>query len=325
MFRKKRKGERRRLTPRRLQLNPQVFVSVDESRTDLLFDLGEGGLSVYGLMPKKQHETFNVAFDLPGGGSIKASAATAWTSAAKNRTGIRFLNITDESRQRLADWMSNRFYTALPARSRRKFEPIPFLQPVDTSVTLPFQEIRDELASRLEVPSIAKSSIHEPRLPKLLHSEVAASRQPGNLRLALGILAAVALLSLSVGLLRSYLSRRAEIRKDGKPTVTAIPEAPFQDSTQSVRPSVPFWPAPVSRDVPGFVLQVGAMKNEANADGLSSTLKRRNLPAFVFKHSTDPFYRVAVGPYSDMSSAKRVKDELQREKVEAILRRWIPE
>jgi hypothetical protein len=61
----------RRLRPRRLLVNPPIYVSVDESSTALLFDLGEGGLSVYGLVPKKRAEVFPVAFDLPvGGGSI---------------------------------------------------------------------------------------------------------------------------------------------------------------------------------------------------------------------------------------------------------------
>jgi cell division septation protein DedD len=73
------------------------------------------------------------------------------------------------------------------------------------------------------------------------------------------------------------------------------------------------------------MLQVGAMRIEGNADELSNSLKRKGFPVFVLKRSTDRFYRVAVGPYADMSSAKRVADELQRENVEAILKRWMPE
>jgi cell division protein FtsN len=46
---------------------------------------------------------------------------------------------------------------------------------------------------------------------------------------------------------------------------------------------------------------------------------------FVFKRGAGPFYRVAIGVYGDADSAGRVKDELERQGFEAILRRWLPE
>jgi len=45
---------------------------------------------------------------------------------------------------------------------------------------------------------------------------------------------------------------------------------------------------------------------------------------FVFKRSDSSFYRVAIGVYGDADSALRVKDELEREGFNAILKRWVP-
>jgi hypothetical protein len=84
-------------------------------------------------------------------------------------------------------------------------------------------------------------------------------------------------------------------------------------------------PATVSRDLPGFVLQVAAMKHEENADALAETLHQKNFPAFVFNRGAGPFYRVVIGVYSDADSAVRVKDELERQSFKAILRDWMPE
>jgi cell division septation protein DedD len=67
------------------------------------------------------------------------------------------------------------------------------------------------------------------------------------------------------------------------------------------------------------------MKQERNADALSNSLKQRGFPVIVFRHTTDPFYRVVVGPYPDMSSAVRVKNELKAQNFEGIVRRWVPE
>lgn len=328
MFGKSHKIERR-LRPRRLLVNPPIYVSVDQSSAALLFDLGEGGLSVYGLVPKKRDEIFPVAFDLPvGGGSIQASAGIAWTSTAKNRTGIRFVDFADASRQRLVDWMGARTYTARPtAFESTPADPIPLSQSMGSYLTSVSQEQKDGLAGRLESLSILPPSIRGFESSKLEQTDVETPSRAGKLRLVIELLVTVALLFLALGFLRSYRSKIAQTGKAREVTVTL----PAAHSTGSSAPAnalsaaAPSRPAASALDVPGFMLQVGAMRIEGNADGLSNSLKRKGFPVFVFKRSADRFYRVAVGPYADMSSAKRVADELQRENVEAILKPWMPE
>jgi cell division septation protein DedD len=106
-----------------------------------------------------------------------------------------------------------------------------------------------------------------------------------------------------------------------------VPEIPASSSTVSVEPPpapTPSLPVTLPLSHSGFVLQVGAMKHEDNADALAKTLQKRNFPAFVFRRGANPFYRVAVGAYSDPDSAGRVKDELKAQGFKSILKHWSP-
>jgi hypothetical protein len=153
--------------------------------------------------------------------------------------------------------------------------------------------------------------------------------RPFVLTLAIGIALATVLLSSALGFMRHYLrGMRSNLHiKDSKAAAKA-PELPPEHEITSVNPSsaTAIFSPPTSRlDLPGFVLQVGAMIHEENADALAQALHRRNYPAFVFKGGIDRFYRVAVGPYSDEDSPARVKSELERLGLKAFRRRWRPE
>ena len=67
------------------------------------------------------------------------------------------------------------------------------------------------------------------------------------------------------------------------------------------------------------------MTHESNAVALSESLQRNNFPVFVFKRSSDRFYKVAVGAFVDGDSAEAVKRELEKQGLKAILRHWSPE
>ncbi len=315
-------AERRR-SPRRLLVNPPVTVSVGESKGERLFDISEGGICVYGLVPKGRDDLFPVIFDLPGGaGSVKGIAEIAWSSATKNRTGIRFLNFADASQGRLTNWMCAPWYGSRQiavAHETAEWSS----SPMDSHAIPMFHDP----ALRLSPLPIAQQSIPVFESPEVLEYGVEQLRvRPPRVT---GVLVATtAILCLAIGLLRSHLSERAETRTARETTSTTVPESLARSSIAPVNTfpaTIPSLPASTSLDVLGLVLQVGAMRKEGNADGLSNSLKRQNLPAFVFKRGTDGFYRVAVGPYSDMSSAMLVKDELRRENVKAILKRWVPE
>jgi len=68
------------------------------------------------------------------------------------------------------------------------------------------------------------------------------------------------------------------------------------------------------------VVQVEATVLEADAFALAQALQQRHFPAFVVIPKTDHFYRVQVGPYADVRSAKIARQELERQGFEPIIK-----
>src|ERR1700689_2608776 len=97
----------RRQYERLMPSSPQL-VLLDESKYSLLFDLSEGGLALEGFTAKNPQDVIALEFDLPeGNGCISARAEVAWTSGSGYRSGLRFLEMADGSRQHLREWISS--------------------------------------------------------------------------------------------------------------------------------------------------------------------------------------------------------------------------
>jgi len=154
----------------------------------------------------------------------------------------------------------------------------------------------------------------------------AAWRHAGLFRLTVLVLTVAALCSALV-FLGYRLGRRSEYQRTQTPAPRAKladPHARGQVEPAKLSPATNPSPPKFHLDVPGFVLQVGAMTNESNAEAMSETLQRNNFPAFVFKRSTDRFYQVNVGSFADADSAAVVKRQLEKQGFKAILRYWSP-
>lgn len=306
-------------------------VCLGDSWRGRLFDLSEGGLAVDGLPPASQDQFISLAFDLPGRNDhIRANAEIAWTSESEHRTGLRFLDLADISRQQLKEWISARVHTAALAASGMEDVPPDTVTDVFGALVSPLSDdggdeglahLRDSL-----VPIHRTTGFNVKKLELIADeglSHLSKLRHPVGLVLAVVILTPVSLfLGYLLGNGGNYphatiitpLTIAAASSSDGSSTTILPPPA-----------TTPTLPATLPFDLPGFVLQVGAMTHEDNADILRESLEEKDFPAFVFKRSTGRFYRVAVGPYSDADTAVRIKDQLEGEGFEAIIRRWSPE
>ena len=69
------------------------------------------------------------------------------------------------------------------------------------------------------------------------------------------------------------------------------------------------------------VLQVAALTKEGDALAMAEALQQRKYPAFVLAPSTDKYYRVQVGPYTDQQSAEAMRRKLEQEGFKAIVKR----
>ncbi len=78
--------------------------------------------------------------------------------------------------------------------------------------------------------------------------------------------------------------------------------------------------APVTR--PGtYYLQAGSFRNEADADRVRAKLALTGIESKVQKVSvdTDTFYRVRMGPFSQLDALNRVRTRLKQADIDAIL------
>jgi DedD protein len=69
------------------------------------------------------------------------------------------------------------------------------------------------------------------------------------------------------------------------------------------------------------VLQVAAVTHESDAMAMADLLQQKHFPSFVVTPTNDNFYRVQVGPYSDVQAADAAKQALDHAGFIAIIKR----
>jgi cell division septation protein DedD len=69
-----------------------------------------------------------------------------------------------------------------------------------------------------------------------------------------------------------------------------------------------------------YVLQVAALRKEADARAVASSLQKKKFLAFVVSPTTDKYYHVQVGPYPDLKSADAAKKGLESAGFKAIVK-----
>jgi len=69
-----------------------------------------------------------------------------------------------------------------------------------------------------------------------------------------------------------------------------------------------------------YTLQVAALRKEADAQAIASSLLRKKFPAFVVSPTSDKYFHVQVGPYSDSKSAEAAKKGLENAGFKAIVK-----
>jgi len=310
----------------RLVPGSPLFVSLDNAKSGLLLDLCEGGVAVATIVPRNLDEVISLAFDLPEGrGHVEAKAEIAWTRDEGHLTGVRFVDVDEASRQHLGEWIGARASQA-EARSEEPAQPVIVTRSTYAQVEPVSQENRDkeEAGARSWLAPLRRAAENELKQAPIL-TEIGLSGA-GKSRHTIELILAVVLLSWALVFLGYQMGSTGFSRAGREAAAVAkVNEAPSKAMVASVEASpAPNEPLPSVGDS-GVVLQVGAMKLEENADAMAQDLQKKNFPAFVFRHGGDRLYKVAVGPYSDADSTVKVKDSLEKQGFQPILRRWLPE
>jgi DedD protein len=69
-----------------------------------------------------------------------------------------------------------------------------------------------------------------------------------------------------------------------------------------------------------YSLQVAALRKEADANAVAVSLQKKKFPAFVVSPTSDKYFHVQVGPYSDPKSAEAAKKGLENAGFKAIVK-----
>jgi len=319
--------QERRLHQRLTPSSPQL-VLLDESKYSLLFDLSEGGLAVEGFSIDDPNRAISVEFDMPEGSCcIQAKAEVAWTSDSGYRTGFRFVDLPDASRLQLRNWIINTAAERVSLIENQVAVPA-FANAAYAATGHPLN--LEGSRTRTTQPDLTSFPLQPPLKPRLGRSFGEPDdydSEGAPMHLVSIFVAAVAMSCLAF--LLGYYWHAGRPRPRAKSPVAAT--QPFAPASASLTPS-PAQPSAQTAippilplDNPGFVLQVGAMGEEANADTLSNELRKKNFSAFVYHRDGDRFYRVAVGPYTDQGAAARIESDLEQEGYKPILRPWTPQ
>lgn len=94
------------------------------------------------------------------------------------------------------------------------------------------------------------------------------------------------------------------------PATTPAPKPAVASETSTPRPA----PAAATQTV--ISLQVAALSNKGDADALVTTLKKKNIQAFV--NSDGHLFRVQVGPFASAREAEDMKVRLEQEGFKPI-------
>ncbi len=114
--------------------------------------------------------------------------------------------------------------------------------------------------------------------------------------------------------------------KDPRPA-----ETPAVASRNSAAPAASMKPAVASKEPARFqppklgknaiVLQVSALTRQSDALAMADAIQQKRFPSFVVTPTTDNFYRVQVGPYSDEKAAESARHALEQAGFKSIIKR----
>jgi septal ring-binding cell division protein DamX len=116
--------------------------------------------------------------------------------------------------------------------------------------------------------------------------------------------------------------------RDSKPVDDHLKPAPAaktvaaKNNGSSKAPGISSKASPNPAAVSGgsYLLQVAALKKEADALDLARQLQKKKFPAFVLSPQGDKYYRVQVGPYADAKTAETAKKGLEGAGFKAIVK-----
>jgi len=112
--------------------------------------------------------------------------------------------------------------------------------------------------------------------------------------------------------------------KPAMKTPEAVTPQPAQpkplQSKPTVQPAISSTPQPATTSTSGVMVQIAAVSNAADADVLVKALQKHGYSAAVRREPNDNFLHVQVGPFASRSEANTMRQKLQNDGYNAILK-----
>ena len=102
----------------RHQIAPRLYVLLDGASSDgILNDASEGGVALDIVGPKPEGETLLLDFEMSETGQrFEATGRITWADESGRKVGVNFVDLPDESRRRIREWLAVKASLAAPAR-----------------------------------------------------------------------------------------------------------------------------------------------------------------------------------------------------------------
>jgi hypothetical protein len=302
-----------------------------ENNLGVVLNISQSGLALQADAELIDDELPNMRFQLSRSQTwIEAKGRIAWRSDSKKVAGVEFIDLSTEARKQIQIWI---FLTSDASEFPKTDAPIEKTEQVNGAMAtsepisaIPFPEpkivelVPDDRSQHSIFP-LVQSPAETQDAGTVSESAMANVTSGSGKAVRLAGLSMAAVL-----LLLAFLPFRYHVRNAGNSLkgreMTADPNLPGLSSKISATPT--FNPGP-SLDHPAFMLQVGAMVHEENANALAESLRQMDFPTFVIKRPTDRFHRVVVGPFNDVDAALRAKKELEMKGFKAIRTEWKPQ
>jgi cell division septation protein DedD len=285
----------------------------------IVLNISEGGVALHAVSEILSDELPNLRFQISLTDAwIETKGRVVWRSHSKRTAGVQFTELAETSRERIKNWIAqtNDYSADDPSGAR---EPgvadrsigrirdavvaesaVALVRAVETGALLkparmPFQQTATTNGSRAR-PWHSRTVYWAGGLVLLASAAYVAWRNTGNAQ--------------SLQEFKTAASSSAVSSK----TSDSLPGAILRHPTSS---GTAVHQTPPSSEY-GFVLQVGAIKNEKNALALAEQLRQKNFSVFVAKSGESNLYRVLVGPYGDAATAAKSEAELRSEGFQSI-------
>jgi len=136
-------GSAERRARARTPVAPPIYVNVNNLNGGLVFNISEDGLALTAATSLASDATVTMRILLPDSkGWVEASGKIAWTGESEKEAGVRFVNLAEETRERIRSWIAAEIAQGAPQPEQEILprvdeEPAGEEPPRTVSLTLP--------------------------------------------------------------------------------------------------------------------------------------------------------------------------------------------